>query len=79
VASAAKDEDKDEDRDDKDEEIPGLDLDDELQDSSLVSDNLLSSPELLRKYNNVHLPDLDHSKHHTEEAVGDGDGAQVVM
>jgi hypothetical protein len=85
VASAAKDKDKGEDRDDKDEDIPGLDFDDEVQDSSLVSDTLLSSPEFLRKGKNVHLPDLDHSKHHTEEAVGDGDGdgdgdgAQVVM
>jgi hypothetical protein len=56
---------------DSDEEIPDLNLD-EVGDSSLESVGLPPTPEFLRK--DVHLPNC--SKHHTEEAEGDGKGVR---
>jgi hypothetical protein len=61
MASAAYGEDEEE-----EEEIPSLDLDEEVQDSSLVSAGLPPSLDFSHK-DMVHLPDPDRPKHHTEK------------
>ncbi len=89
MAGAAGDLDWEDWDEDSDEEIPSLELDevgdtsfvstdipslgsDEVGDTSLVSTDpsLQSSPQFLRK---VNLPLAEGSKHHIEEAEGDGD------
>jgi hypothetical protein len=56
------------------EEVPDLTLDDEVGESSLVSTQPLSSPTNFVRNDNLCLP--VHSKHRTEEAEGDGEGAE---
>jgi hypothetical protein len=59
---------------DEEEEVPGLTLDDEVGDVSLVSADPLSSPTKLVHNDNVYLP--AHSKHRIKEAEGDREGAE---
>jgi hypothetical protein len=67
IASFAYSKDKNE-KDNK--EIPGLNLNKEAYNLSLVFTDLLSSLELSRK-DNVHLPNLDRFKYYTAKTKGE--------